>query len=1051
MRGTVRIASRGGWWFWLAGLLLVTLAPFSHAADPPSPAKVDFNRDIRPILSDTCFACHGFDEKTREADLRLDTAEGALAELASGGHAIVPGNPEESDLIFRIEVDDPETRMPPKKFGKSLTPAQIATLRQWVAEGAPYGQHWSFIAPKRAEVPTVSRPEWVRTPIDAFILSKLDEAGLTPAQEADRGTLIRRLTLDLTGLPPTPAEVDAFLADTAPNAYEQLVNRLLDSPRFGEHMARYWLDAARYGDTHGLHLDNYREIWPYRDWVIRAFNANKPFDQFIIEQLAGDLLPNPTRDQLVATGYNRCHVSTSEGGSIEEEVYVRNVVDQVDTNGTVMLGLTVACARCHDHKFDPIKATEYYSLFAFFNSIDGPALDGNSATWEPIIKVPSPEQESALADLDSRLLALSKQLSAEVAKVPYDAKADAALGEFVQRGDYVWIDDAPPPGASVSNEGAADPKAWPAVKAPDYPVLSGAQATFKVAEGQAQHFIEGANPPLKVGPGDILFTYVFIDPLRPPKEIMLQWNSGQWSHRAYWGENLVQYGKDGTTERFRVGDLPATGKWVRLEVPAEKVGLKPGTAVTGWAFTQHGGAVAWDKAGIETYTPQDGQLYETLTEWVRAQKVLDGKGLPEDLKAIVKTERAQRKPEQTQALRDYFVANAYRKAREVVAPLQSQIADLNKQRTDLNAAVPTTLVFKELAKPKPAFLLNRGEYDQRREEVGRALPAFLPPLPEGAPLNRLGFAQWLVAPNHPLTSRVAVNRFWQQLFGVGIVKTSEDFGAQGEAPTHPELLDWLAVQFREDGWDVKAFLKRIVMSAAYRQESKVTPEKLLKDPEDRLVSRGARYRLDAEALRDQAFYVSGLLVEHLGGSSVKPPQPAGLWEAVGFVGSNTATFQADTGNDKVHRRSLYTFWKRTSPPPQLGTLDAPSRESCTVRRERTNTPLQALLLMNESQYVEAARSLAERGLREGGTDDASRLSYLFRLTTTRAPEPAELAELSSALSDLRAHYRADVEAAKQLIANGETKPDANLDPAELASWTIIGNTLLNLDEVLTRG
>jgi hypothetical protein len=1048
MRGPDRPAAIVAALLALAGVGLH--ADRARAADPP--AKLDFNRDVRPILSDACFACHGFDDKTRKAGLRLDTPEGARAVLASGeGHAIVPGDPDESDVIFRVETDDDTLKMPPKDARKSLTAEQVATLRRWVAEGGAYAAHWAFVPPTRPEVPRVSRPEWVRTPIDAFILSRLDQAGLSPANEADKPTLIRRLTLDLTGLPPTPREVDAFLADDAPNAYEKLVNRLLDSPRFGEHLARYWLDAARYGDTHGLHLDNYREIWPYRDWVIRAFNANKPFDRFLVEQLAGDLLPNPTPDQLVATGYNRCHVSTSEGGSIEEEVYVRNVVDQVDTNGTVLLGLTVGCARCHDHKYDPIAAKDYYSLFAFFNNVDGSPLDGNNAKWAPILQVPSPEQASRRDELDATLAGLKTTLAAELAKVPYDDAADRALGEFVQRADYVWVDDAPPPGAKVSNEGAGDPTAWPGVAGPDSPVLSGATATFKVAEGQSQHFFTDASPALKVGPGDVLFTYVFIDPLRPPKEIMLQWNTGQWLHRAYWGENLIDYGKDNSPERLRVGDLPTTGKWVRLEVPAAKVGIKPGTTISGWAFTQHGGAVAWDKSGIETYTPQEGQLYDTLTEWVRGQKATEGAGLPEDLKAIVKRERSKRTPEQAKALREHFLATAYRKGRDLLGPLHTQVAAMEKERKDLEAAIPTTLVMKERAEPRPAYLLNRGEYDQRKDPVARATPAFLPPLPEGAPVNRLGFARWLVDPGHPLTARVAANRFWQLLMGTGIVKTAEDFGSQGEPPTHPELLDWLAVQFREDGWDTKAFLKRIVMSAAYRQEARATPEKLHQDPENRLLSRGPRFRLDAEILRDQALFVSGLLIERVGGPSVKPPQPGGLWEAVGFVGSNTATFKADAGAEKVHRRSMYTFWKRTSAPPQMTTLDAPSRESCTVRRERTNTPLQALLLMNEPQFVEASRALAERGLREGGATDEARLTYLFRVVNSRTPEPAELAELSAALSDLRAHFRADLDAAKGLVAVGETKADPALDPAELAAWTMIGNTLLNLDEVVTKG
>ncbi len=468
---------------------------------------------------------------------------------------------------------------------------------------------------------------------------------------------------------------------------------------------------------------------------------------------------------------------------------------------------------------------------------------------------------------------------------------------------------------------------------------------------------------------------------------MLQWHTkAGWSHRAYWGENAIDWGKDGTPERLRMGGLPATGRWVRLEVPTASLKLAPGTVIDGWAFTQHGGTVYWDHAGLTTMTPQPGQFYDSLTAWAKAQRTIGAAGLPEKLKAIVLTDRAKWSEAQAKEIRDYFVAHAYAKTKDVTTPLRAKLTETEEKRKAIEKKFPTTLVFREKGgEPKPAYLLKRGEYDQRGEKVGRAVPAFLPPLPPGEPVNRLGLARWLVAPNHPLTARVAVNRFWLQVFGTGIVKTAEDFGAQGEPPSHPELLDWLAVRFREDGWDIKRFLKRLVMSAAYRQSSRVTPEKLAKDPGNRLLSRGPRYRLDAEMLRDQAMFVSGLLVEEVGGPSVKPPQPAGLWEAVGYSGSNTVRFVADHGVEKVHRRSLYTFWKRTSAPPQMTTFDAPSRESCTVRRERTNTPLQALLLMNEPQLVEASRALAERTLRDAGPTNQDRLTHMFRLVTARCP------------------------------------------------------------------
>ena len=1020
------------------------------SAGDAKPRPINFARDVRPILSDNCFACHGPDDKARKAGLRLDTKEGAFAKLESGGQTIAPGKPDESDLIFRIESDDPELHMPPKKSGKQLTADQVGLLRRWVEQGGTWSTHWSFETPTKPALPSLKNAGWAVNEIDRFILARLEAEGLSPSPMAEKTTLIRRVTLDLTGLPPTLQEVDAFLADRSQEAYEKVVDRLLDSPRYGEQMARFWLDAARYGDTHGLHLDNYREAWPYRDWVIHAFNANKRFNRFIVEQLAGDLLPDATPDQIIATGYNRCHVSTNEGGSIEEEVYVRNIVDQVDTNGTVFLGLTTGCARCHDHKYDPIRAKDYYQLFAFFNNIDGPAMDGNSDKWAPIVQVPSEKQAAALRAVDAQIGDLRKSIAAEAAKAKsaYDGKADAAESEASRRSDFVWIDDAIPMGASPQGNGP-----WNFVGKPDHPVFSGSLALRNTGEGLDQRFFDNAGRKLKIGKGDTLFSYVYLDPANPPREIMLQWHTSKgWSHRAYWGENVIDWGTDGTPERLKMGDLPASKKWVRLEVPVARLKLKPGTIIDGWAFTQHGGTIYWDKAGIETETPQDGQVFESLTAWVRAQRASASAGLPENLKSIVALERSKRTEAQTDELRAYFIGFAYAKTSGIFEPLRSKLEQAEQKRKQLDEQVPTTLVFREKSgEPKPAFLLKRGEYDQRGDKVGRAVPAFLPPLPPDAPVNRLGLAQWLIAPNHPLTARVAVNRFWLQLFGTGIVKTAEDFGAQGEPPSHPELLDWLAVQFREDGWDVKRFMKRLVMSAAYCQSSRVTPESLAKDPANRLLARGPRFRLDAEMLRDQALFAGGLLVETVGGPSVKPPQPFGLWEAVAYTDSNTAHFKADTGVEKLHRRSFYTFWKRTAPPPQMTTFDAPSRESCQVRRERTNTPLQALLMMNEPQFIEAARAMAERTLREGGKTTGDRLTYMFRLVTSRSPDTKDLAELSAALSDLTAHYSKELEAAKQLIATGETKPDPRFEPTELAAWTMIGNVILNLDEVITKG
>ncbi len=1027
-----------------------------HDGEKAKPAAklppVSFAQEIRPILSENCFACHGFDAENRKGGLRLDTHEGAFETLKSGETAVVPGDLDASALIFRIEIDDdPEMMMPPKESGKSLSPQEIDLLKRWVAEGAPWGGHWAFEPPVKVDPPAIREADRALNPIDNFILARLEAEGLKPAERAQPARLLRRVYLDLIGLPPAPADVDAFLAsvenDGYDAAYEKVVDRLLASPRYGEHMARFWLDAARFGDTHGLHLDNFREMWAYRDWVVQAFNANKPFDQFIVEQLAGDLLPNPTLDQLIATGYNRCHVSTSEGGSIEEEVYVRNVVDQVDTNGTVFLGLTIACSRCHDHKFDPITQKEYYQLFAFFNNIDGPALDGNVSKWAPFLPTPTDEQKAALEASDKQLAELRARLADETAKLAgaYDPKVDENQPDEPHRGDFVWIDDAPPEGAAVQGDGAF-------VAGPDHPVHGGGLALRIEAAGLKQKVIENPAAKLKIGADDVLFAHVYLDPSNPPKEIMLQWRvGGQWSHRAFWGENLIDWGKDGTHERARLGDQPAKGEWVRLEIPAEAVGLKPGTEIDGWAFTQFDGLAYWDEAGLLTQTPQPGQTYDGLSAWVRAKLADDGAGLAEPIKALLKKPRDERSDADREALLQAFLPD-WTEGRKILAPIRAELAKAEADRKTLDGSISTTLIYRERqGDPKPAFVLNRGEYDQRGEEVERALPAFLPPPPADAPLDRLAFARWLIAPEQPLTSRVTVNRFWQQVFGIGLVKTSEDFGAQGEPPSHPELLDWLAVRFREDGWDVKRFMKRIVMSSTYRQSSKIDAESLAKDPENRLLARGPRFRLDAETLRDQAFHVGGMLVEEIGGPSVKPPQPAGLWEAVAYTDSNTAKFTADSGVDKVHRRSLYTFWKRTSPPPQMTTLDAPSRESCQVRRERTNTPLQALLLLNEPQYVEASRDLAERAFREAGSSPEERLTWMFRLATCRAPEAADLEELRAALRDFTAHYAEQPDAARELINIGEVKPDPKLDPSELAAWTMIGNILLNLDEVLTKG
>jgi hypothetical protein len=1034
--------------------VLATALPLVWFATVGADDKLDFNRDIRPILSNACFKCHGFDDKTRQAGLRLDTLEGATGALESGTTAVIPGKSADSELIKRITSVDEAERMPPKDSGKTITPEQIELLKKWIDQGAEFKQHWSFITPARPPLPDVSHKEAVRNPIDNFILARVEKSGLAPSPPADKVTLIRRVTLDLTGLPPTPEEVDAFLADNSPEAYANVVDRLLKSPRYGEHMARYWLDAARYGDTHGLHLDNERSMWPYRDWVVRSFNDNLPFDQFTVWQLAGDLLPNATLDQKVASGFNRCNVTTSEGGSIDEEVRVRYAVDRTETMSTVFLGLTLGCAVCHTHKFDPVTQHEFYSLYAFFNQAADAAMDGNQLAPPPIMKLASAQQEAQLKAFDEQIAGVNKQMADTLAALEYTDPQPTAAATAEPK-EFVWIEDVAPAGAQLQGNSE-----WKFVTKADGQVLSGEKATTRKATDLSQHFFTGANPGLKVGEGDRLFAYVYLDPADPPKEIMLQWNDGSWEHRCYWGDDVIPWGGAGSPSRFPMGPLPQVGQWVRLEVEAAKVGLAPGATINGWAFTQYAGTTFWDKAGIVTRTPQDGQGFDSLAAWEAFEKSQTKSSVPADVKAAINVAADQQNDAQKKQIRDYFLQFVCTTTKPKFDPLRQQIDELNKKKTEFDAAIPVSLVMADVPTPRDTFVLTRGAYDKPGDKVAAGVPSVLPKLPDGAPVNRLGLAQWLVDPNHPLMARVTVNRFWQQYFGVGIVKTAEDFGAQGSWPTHPELLDWLARDFIESGWDVKRLQKLIVMSGTYRQASKVTPLLLARDPSNELLARGPRFRLDGEVLRDSMLFVSQLLVERPTGKGVRPYQPQGIWESISFQGSTTQNYTQDKG-DALYRRTLYHFWKRTAPPPSMMTFDAPSREACVVRRSRTNTPLQALALMNDVQYIEAARKLAERvmsadsatltrSVSEGVPADSARLALAFRLAAARQPSPDELQILAETYQTHLTKFQADKTAAEKLVTLGESKRNESLDVAELAAYTMTCNLILNLDEVVTK-
>ena len=1032
---------------WFFALLWITPPAAFQGVSAAEPGMVDYNRDIRPILADNCYKCHGPDGNQRQAGFRLDLENVVGLRLESGHTAIAAGSSSKSAVVHRILSPDADERMPPRDSGKTLTPGQIDLLKRWIDQGAAWQGHWAFQPPTRPSPPLSRRPGWQANPIDAFILGRLDEQRLAPSPEASRETLIRRVTLDLTGLPPSLGDIDRFLSDTRPAAYQRLVDRLLSSIRFGEHAGRIWLDAARYGDTHGLHLDNERSIWPYRDWVVEAFNANMPFDRFTVEQLAGDLLPKPSVSQLVATGFNRCNVTTSEGGAIADEYRFKYGVDRVETTSTVWLGLTMGCAVCHEHKFDPIPQKDFYRFLAYFNSLTERAMDGNALLPPPSVKVPTAIQQADIDQQRRRIAAARKRIASALSTVQYKDPGPAKKKTSPKRREVIWIDDNTPPGGKQKSSG--DGGGWKWVTAPSHPPHSGKRSTLRTARGLGQHFFEEATPGLQVAAGDSLFAWVRIDPTNPPREIMLQFHSGNWDHRAFWGEDRIAWGRVKTPSRLRRGDLPQAGEWIRLEVLASAVGLKPGDVVRGWAFTQFGGTVQWDTAGIVTSAQQGPRLFASLAAWTD-HIATSGKGLPQQVLGAAKTPDGKRTPKQRATLRNHFLVHACQQTRGTFAAHVATIRDAETRISEINTKLASSLIMRDMPKPRATYVLKRGQYDipDKARPVQPGVPSALPPLPKDAPANRLGMAQWLVTSDHPLTARVTVNRFWQQFFGTGLVKTSEDFGAQGEWPSHPRLLDWLATEFVRTEWDIKSLQKLIVTSAAYRQSSRFHPEGHRVDPQNRMLWRGPRYRLDAEVLRDTALAVGGHLVEQPGGKGVKPYQPSGLWRAVGYSGSNTVRFVQDHGSN-LFRRSLYTFWKRTAAPPTMLTFDAPSREACSVRRARTNTPLQALLLLNDVQFVECARGLAERLLSEPGTDK-QRLIRGFRMVTSRVPTPQETAILSESLASHLREYRSDPKAAKAMLAVGEAPRLPSIDPAEYAAWTVVANLLLNLDEAITK-
>jgi hypothetical protein len=1013
-------------------LLSGTLLALHLAAAP----AVDFARDIRPILSDRCFACHGPDESKRMVGLRLDTEEGAKKPRGPRT-PIVPGDAAASEILKRVAPENPARRMPPPYSDrKPLTEKEVATLRAWIEQGAKWQGHWSFTPPVRSAEPAVQNRTWVRNPIDSFILARLEREGLAPSPEADRARLLRRVSFDLTGLPPTLAELDSYLADRSPDAYEKAVDRLLASPRYGERMAVDWLDAARYADTHGYQTDPAKEMWPWRDWVINAFNRNLPFDRFTVEQLAGDLLPNATLDQKIATGFQRNHRINAETGAIAEEFEAENLVDRASTVGTVWLGLTVGCARCHDHKYDPISARDFYSLLAFFNGVDevgnGGTADGRG-NYKPFLRLPAPELEAQLAAKDAEL----KPARAKLAKI------DKRL-EPRQR---AW----------EPNALSYQPK-WevltPANLKADHGVTLRALPDGSVLAG-------GAMPPSSI------FELTATTKLRNITAFRLEQipdaslpDGG--SGRGAGGKGVV------TLFEARIGsrkvdlaritaDFKSEESELNLVVrPADQLkrgwGVNPEMNKPHYAVIETASVVARASrpASPETsFTFRIGSEYEGAPVGRFRISVTNSEYpevVPADMAAILRTPAAARSAKDAAALTKYFVTHPVERRRASEA-----VAQLVTERRAIENKIPTTMVMSEMAAPRDTFVLLRGAYDHPGDKVTPGVPSFLPPMPAAVPKedsrNRLGLARWLVDPANPLTARVAVNRYWQMYFGTGLVKTAEDFGSQGEAPSHPELLDWLATEFVRTGWDVKAMQRLIVTSAAYRQASNATPALRERDPENRLIARGPRVRLSAEMIRDQALLVSGLLSAKMGGPAVKTYQPEGLWEQLSaFQGKKL--FERSKGED-LWRRSVYSYWKRTVPPPSLTIFDAPTRESCVVRRQMSSTPLQALALLNDEMYIEAARKFAERIIKEGGAVPSERLAWALRVATSRPAATTEVQILEQGLGRRLTEYRADTASAEKLLAAGESPRDRSIDPAELAAYTTAASVILNLDEVIT--
>jgi hypothetical protein len=1036
--------------------------------------EVDFNRQVRPILSDKCYFCHGPDEKARKAKLRLDTPEGVFR-VKDGKAVVSPGKESESELIRRITTSDPDDHMPPPDSNRTLTTNQIDILKRWVAQGAKWKSHWAFVAPRRMEPPAVQGSKWIRTPIDNFILARLETENLSPAAEAGKETLLRRVTFDLTGLPPTTDELDHFLSDQAANAYERVVDRLLSSPRYGERMAAQWLDLARYADTHGYQMDRYRPVWPYRDWVLKAFNQNMPFDEFATEQIAGDLLPNATKEQKLATAFNRLHMQNEEGGIIEEEYRVAYVVDRVNTFGTAFLGLTTECCRCHDHKFDPLTQKDFYSLFSFFQNIDesGQTVYFGDVTPVPTLILSDQATDAKAAALDAEIAdqsnILSRMFESQATQTAFDLWAKTK-GPFIATNVVAGL---PGMEGSFSFDEIVSNKvsnftiaAKPANAVEEPKLVAGKWGQAVELSGENGFNFPGMGHFTRSDP--FSFGLWIKDRDRSARAVILHHSRAPIDAGSRGYEMLLENGRvafglhhmwPGNSLKISSYELLPTNQWTHVAVTydgsSHASGLHlylngktaPAEVIRDGLYkdiTYEGGepelAIGnrFRDSGFKNGCIDEFKVFKRPLSPVEVS-LLAGNG---DFERVWNTPIELLAGVQRQSLFDYFSNQIYPPALEMAKVLHS----LRKARTGLTEHNPEMMVMKEMSKPKPAFVLKRGGYDAHGEQVYANTPAILPPFPSGQPTNRLGLARWLTQPENPLTARVTVNRAWQMMFGKGIVETSDNFGSQGAQPTHPELLDWLALNFIDTGWDMKRLLKQIALSATYRQSSRADAQVLAQDPSNQLLARGPERRLTAEMLRDQALSASGLLVEKLGGPSVKPYQPEGLWEEIAM---GRPHYDQGHGDD-LHRRSLYTFWKRTVPPPVMITFDSASRNVCTARRQETSTPLQALALLNDTQIIEASRLVSEKMFKQGRKDLDDEIAWAFRVITSRNPRTAEKAILKQLFNEQRQIFAANPQAAAKLEKIGEAKNSEGLNAADLAAGTVLAEAIFNHDDAVMR-